>query len=129
MLVVCWPSSGQRIPALPTRDGLRRREPRCPRRSADSDDNAALRDYYAARAPEYDEFLRRPRRAAAARASVCQADLDAATLWLDALPISGEIVELAAGTGLVVDAARLRRVELWLYDVSDEVLDVARNDS
>ncbi len=61
----------------------------------------ALRDYYAARAPEYDDwYLRRGRYShgqAADEAWV--ADLAEAAAWLNALPIAGNIVELAAGTG------------------------------
>ena len=66
-----------------------------------------------------------PRSAATPRRAVWQADLDAATLWLDALPIAGEIVELAAGTGWW-SPLLAQKGELWLYDVSDEVLDRAR---
>jgi demethylmenaquinone methyltransferase/2-methoxy-6-polyprenyl-1,4-benzoquinol methylase len=57
---------------------------------------------------------------------VFQADLDAATLWLDDLPISGEIVELAAGTGWW-SPLLAQKGELSLYDVSDEVLVRARD--
>lgn len=89
-----------------------------------SEENAALRDYYAARAPEYDEFYGAEWRPPLERA-VFQADLDAATLWLDSLPISGEIVELAAGTGWW-STLLASKGQLWIYDVSEEVLDVAR---
>jgi ubiquinone/menaquinone biosynthesis C-methylase UbiE len=58
--------------------------------------------------------------------AVFQADLDAATLWLDDLPISGEIVELAAGTGWW-SPLLAQKGELSLYDVSDEVLVRARD--
>jgi len=89
-----------------------------------AEENRALRDYYAARAPEYDEFYGAELRPPLERA-VFQADLDAATLRLDALPIKGEIVELAAGTGWW-STLLASKGQLWLYDVSDEVLDVAR---
>ena len=54
-----------------------------------------------------------------------QADLDAATMWLDALPWSGRIVELAAGTGWW-SPLLAGKGELWLYDAADAPLEVAR---
>jgi demethylmenaquinone methyltransferase/2-methoxy-6-polyprenyl-1,4-benzoquinol methylase len=104
------------------REGLRKRA-----EAADStaDDDRALRDYYAARAPEYDEFYGGEWFPPVERA-VFHADLDAATLWLDSLPISGEIVELAAGTGWW-SPLLAQKGELSLYDVSDEVLVRARD--
>ena len=60
-----------------------------------------MRAYYAARAPEYDDFyLRRGRyERGPVHDTAWQAELDQATRWLDALPLEGEILELAAGTG------------------------------
>jgi len=57
--------------------------------------------YYEARAPEYDDwYLRRGRYSHGVLDDMAwAADLDAATLWLDGLPLGGRIVELAAGTG------------------------------
>jgi SAM-dependent methyltransferase len=104
------------------RDGLRRRAEAADTRTAD---DAALKAYYAARAPEYDEFYAGAWWPPIERA-VWQGDLDAATLWLDALPISGEIVELAAGTGWW-SPLLAQKGELSLYDVSDEVLVRARD--
>jgi demethylmenaquinone methyltransferase/2-methoxy-6-polyprenyl-1,4-benzoquinol methylase len=104
------------------RDGLRRRAEAADTRAAD---DAALKAYYAARAPEYDEFYTGPWRSAIERA-VFDADLDAATLWLDALPIGGEIVEIAAGTGWW-SPLLAQKGDLSLYDVSDEVLVRARD--
>jgi demethylmenaquinone methyltransferase/2-methoxy-6-polyprenyl-1,4-benzoquinol methylase len=104
------------------RDGLRRRTEATEARRAD---NQALKDYYAARAPEYDEFYVGDWRSPLDRA-VFDADLDAATLWLDDLPINGEIVELAAGTGWW-SPLLAQKGELSLYDVSDEVLVRARD--
>jgi ubiquinone/menaquinone biosynthesis C-methylase UbiE len=88
----------------------------------DADDDA-LKAYYAARAPEYDEFYvgTRP----PLEAAVFQGDLDAATLWLDSLPLRGEIVELAAGTGWW-SPLLAQKGELWLYDAVEEPLDRAR---
>jgi SAM-dependent methyltransferase len=88
----------------------------------DADDDA-LKAYYAARAPEYDEFYvgTRP----PLEAAVFGSDLDAATLWLDSLPVHGEIVELAAGTGWW-SPLLAQKGELWLYDAVEEPLDRAR---
>ena len=104
------------------REGLSRRSQAADTSAAESQ---ALKDYYAARAPEYDEFYGAAWMQPLERA-VFQADLDAATLWLDDLPISGEIVELAAGTGWW-SPLLAQKGELSLYDVSDEVLVRARD--
>ena len=86
-----------------------------------------LKTYYAARAPEYDDwYLRRGAHSGGTLADVAfQAELDAATLWLDALPLAGEIVELAAGTGWW-SPLLAQKGELWLYDVVEEPLERAR---
>src|SRR5919112_4030674 len=57
--------------------------------------------YYEARAPEYDDwYLRKGRYARGPiHDAAWDAELDAAGRWLDGLPIAGQIVELAAGTG------------------------------
>lgn len=77
-----------------------------PARAADAgatapDRSADLVAYYEARAGEYDDwYLRRGRYARGAiHDAAWHAELDAAGRWLDALPISGRIIELAAGTG------------------------------
>ena len=87
-----------------------------------------MRAYYAARAPEYDDwYLRRGRYSRGPLADMAwQADLDAATMWLDGLPIGGEIVELAAGTGWW-SPLLAQKGELSIYDVNDEPLDRARD--
>jgi hypothetical protein len=54
-----------------------------------------------------------------------QMELDAATTWLDALPLHGEIVELAAGTGWW-SALLATKGELHAYDGSGPNLDRAR---
>jgi len=83
----------------------------------------ALRDYYAARAPEYDDwYLRRGRYSHGPEADAAWvAELRSAAEWLDGLPINGEIVELAAGTGWW-SAVLARRGELWAYDAVIEPL-------
>lgn len=92
-----------------------------------SDADAELKAYYAARATEYDDwYLRRGRYSRGPLADMAwQADLDAATMWLDGLPISGEIVELAAGTGWW-SPLLAQKGELSLYDAVDEPLELAR---
>ena len=54
------------------------------------------------------------------------AELDAARRWLDALPIRGEIVELAAGTGWW-SPLLAQKGELSLYDAAEAPLDRARD--
>lgn len=91
------------------------------------DMDAEMHAYYAARAPEYDDwYLRRGRYSRGpARDLAWHAELDAATTWLDGQPLSGALVELAAGTGwwspLLADKG-----DLSLYDTSPETLDRAR---
>jgi SAM-dependent methyltransferase len=84
-------------------------------------------DYYDARAPEYDDwYLRRGRYARGAiHDAAWNAELDAAGRWLDTLPWSGEIVELAAGTGWW-SPLLASRGELSLHDTSPAALDRAR---
>ena len=55
-----------------------------------------------------------------------EAELDAAGRWLDALPLSGEIVELAAGTGWW-SPLLAGKGELSLYDTDEGSLDRARD--
>ena len=87
----------------------------------------AMVDYYEARAPEYDDwYLRRGRFARGAiHDAAWNAELDAAGRWLDALSWSGEIVDLAAGTGWW-SPLLASRGELSLYDASPTALDRAR---
>lgn len=91
------------------------------------DVDRTLVDYYEARAPEYDDwYLRRGRYArGAVHDAAWNAELDAAGLWLDGRPWSGEIVELAAGTGWW-SPLLASRGELSLYDTSPEALERAR---
>jgi SAM-dependent methyltransferase len=120
------------------REGLRTRSAvaggttsdRQPTAKPDTDaepDGAQLKAYYAARAAEYDDwYLRRGAHSQGAIADVAfEADLDAATLWLDGLPLSGEIVELAAGTGWW-SPLLAQKGELWIYDAVEEPLERAR---
>ncbi len=52
-------------------------------------------------------------------------ELDEATRWLDGVPISGTIVELAAGTGWW-STLLAEKGELWAYDASGSALEAAR---
>jgi demethylmenaquinone methyltransferase/2-methoxy-6-polyprenyl-1,4-benzoquinol methylase len=83
--------------------------------------------YYEARAPEYDDwYLRRGRYARGPiHDAAWNAELDAAGRWLDDLPIRGEIVELAAGTGWW-SPLLASKGELSLYDAASAPLDRAR---
>jgi len=83
--------------------------------------------YYEARAGEYDDwYLRRGRYARGPiHDAAWNAELDAAGRWLDALPIQGEIVELAAGTGWW-SPLLASKGELWLYDAAAAPLERAR---
>ncbi len=86
-----------------------------------------MREYYAARTPEYDDwYLRRGRYSRGpARDIAWQVELDGVTGWLDRQPISGDIVELAAGTGWW-SPLLAQKGELSLYDVNPGPLERAR---
>jgi SAM-dependent methyltransferase len=83
--------------------------------------------YYEARAGEYDDwYLRRGRYARGPiHDAAWDAELDGAGTWLDALPISGEIVDLAAGTGWW-SPLLASKGELSLYDAAEAPLERAR---
>ena len=86
-----------------------------------------MREYYAARAPEYDDwYLRRGRYSRGpARDIAWHAELDQATTWLDRVPFAGELVELAAGTGWW-SPLLAQKGELSIYDVNAAPLEIAR---
>jgi demethylmenaquinone methyltransferase/2-methoxy-6-polyprenyl-1,4-benzoquinol methylase len=89
--------------------------------------DAEMLAYYEARAPEYDDwYLRRGRyERGPVHDAAWNAELDMAGRWLDALPIQGEIVELAAGTGWW-SPLLASKGELSLYDGAQAPLDRAR---
>ncbi|HEV7811049.1 MAG TPA: class I SAM-dependent methyltransferase [Candidatus Limnocylindrales bacterium] len=89
--------------------------------------NRDLIAYYDARAPEYDDwYLRRGRYARGPiHDAAWNAELDAAGRWLDTLPMSGRIVELAAGTGWW-STLLVGKGELWMYDAAEAPLERAR---
>ena len=84
--------------------------------------------YYEARAPEYDDwYLRRGRyERGPIHDAAWNAELDAAGRWLDSLPISGQIVEVAAGTGWWSPLLAAKG-ELSIYDAAEAPLDRARD--
>jgi demethylmenaquinone methyltransferase/2-methoxy-6-polyprenyl-1,4-benzoquinol methylase len=98
-----------------------------PGRGSPVDTDAEMKAYYAARAPEYDDwYLRRGRYSRGPVLDMAwHRELDEVTTWLDRLPLAGEIVELAAGTGWW-SPLLAQKGELSLYDVNAEPLDLAR---
>jgi len=84
--------------------------------------------YYEARAGEYDDwYLRRGRYDHGPVQDLAwQMELDTATTWIDALPLGGDIVELAAGTGWW-SALLATKGELHAYDAASAPLDRARD--
>jgi ubiquinone/menaquinone biosynthesis C-methylase UbiE len=52
-------------------------------------------------------------------------ELDEVTRWLDAVPLAGVIVELAAGSGWW-STLLAEKGELWIYDADGDALDAAR---
>jgi demethylmenaquinone methyltransferase/2-methoxy-6-polyprenyl-1,4-benzoquinol methylase len=92
------------------------------------DVDAEMRAYYDARAPEYDDwYLRRGRyERGPVHDAAWNAELDAAGRWLDRLPIRGEILELAAGTGWW-SPLLAEKGSLTLHDTSPAALDRARD--
>jgi hypothetical protein len=91
------------------------------------DRDAEMLAYDEARAPEDDDwYLRRGRYALGPiHDAAWNAELDAAGRWLDGLPIHGEIVELAAGTGWW-SPLLASKGELSLYDAAAAPLERAR---
>jgi SAM-dependent methyltransferase len=78
-------------------------------------------------APTDDWYLRRGTHARGAIDDArWAAELDSATLWLDALPLSGELVEPAAGEGWW-SPLLAGKGELWAYDADPAALDRARS--
>ncbi|MBA2558091.1 MAG: class I SAM-dependent methyltransferase [Chloroflexi bacterium] len=92
-----------------------------------TEEQRQLLEYYRARAAEYDDwYLRRGRYSRGPVKDLAwQMDMDAAATWLDGLPLRGEIVELAAGTGWW-SPLLAQKGELWAYDALQEPLDRAR---
>jgi len=84
--------------------------------------------YYEARAGESDDwYLRRGRyERGAIHDAAWNAELDMAGRWLDDLPLRGEIVELAAGTGWW-SPLLASKGELSMYDAASAPLDRARD--
>ena len=91
------------------------------------DRDAEMVAYYEARAGEYDDwYLRRGRYARGPiHDAAWDAELDGAGTWLDGLPIQGEIVELAGGTGWW-SPLLASKGELSIYDAAAAPLERAR---
>ncbi len=89
--------------------------------------DAEIVAYYEARAPEHDDFyLRRgPYRRGVIDDMAWQMELDQATAWLDDVPFSGRLVELASGTGWWSPLLAAKG-ELWCYDAAAAPLEFAR---
>jgi ubiquinone/menaquinone biosynthesis C-methylase UbiE len=92
-----------------------------------ADVDAEMIAYYEARAGEYDDwYLRRGRYARGPiHDAAWDAELDGAGTWLDGLPIRGEIVELAGGTGWW-SPLLASKGELSIYDAAAAPLERAR---
>jgi SAM-dependent methyltransferase len=92
-----------------------------------ADLSAEMIAYYAARAPEYDDwYLRRGRYARGPVHDLAwNVELDQATVWLDGLPLAGEIVELAGGTGWW-STLLASKGSLSIYDANEAPLAIAR---
>ena len=103
-------------------------EPPAPLTTTTSDLDREMVAYYDARAPEYDDwYLRRGRYShGPIHDAAWDAELDAAGRWLDSLPIGGDIVELAAGTGWWSPLLAAKG-EASLYDANDAPLARARD--
>jgi len=88
---------------------------------------AAAADSAATDPGEYDDwYLRRGRYShGPVHDAAWNAELDAAGLWLDELPLRGSIVELAAGTGWW-SPLLAGKGELSIYDAAESTLDRAR---
>jgi demethylmenaquinone methyltransferase/2-methoxy-6-polyprenyl-1,4-benzoquinol methylase len=88
--------------------------------------DAEMIAYFAAAVGESDDrYLRRGRYTrGAARDLGWHMELDQVTTWLDAQPLSGRIVELAAGTGWW-SPLLAQKGQLSIYDANAEPLDIA----
>jgi SAM-dependent methyltransferase len=95
--------------------------------AATADPDTEMVAYYEARAGEYDDWYRRRGRYSHGpiHDAAWDAELDAAGRWLDAQPLAGEVVELAAGTGWW-SPLLAEKAELWAYDAAEAPLDLAR---
>jgi SAM-dependent methyltransferase len=109
------------------RDALRARAAAAQPSSAPAQSAAPVQPVPAAHAVAHDDwYLRRGRFSRGPLSDgPWQMELDEVTRWVDALPISGVIVELAAGTGWW-SPLLAGKGELWVYDSDEQVLEAAR---
>lgn len=87
-----------------------------------------MADYYRARAPEFDDwFYRRGRYSLGAEGDACWfAEVAEVFAALDALGIEGNVLELAAGTGIWTERLVRTAHSITAVDVSSEVLAINR---
>ena len=95
------------------------------------DDEAILREtwvYYDVRAPEYDDSYQRPHahdRGAEGNAD-WRAEMAAVTEAFDRVPVNGDVLELAAGTGAWTERIVGRAGALTVLDASEAMLNANR---
>jgi demethylmenaquinone methyltransferase/2-methoxy-6-polyprenyl-1,4-benzoquinol methylase len=77
-----------------------------------------MRDYYAARAPEYDAIYRKPER---------QADLRAIEQWVPPKFVGARVLEIACGTGYWTQFIAPVARQVTGLDAAPETLDIARS--
>lgn len=79
-----------------------------------------LKNYYAARAAEYERIYQKPER---------QPDIAAARNLLQSLLAERDVLEIACGTGFWTEATAQTARSVLATDVNEEVLEIARNKS
>ncbi len=89
---------------------------------------AEQRDYYRARAAEYDEwFFRQGRYDHGEEANArWRADVEQVRAALDAAPLTGQVLEFAAGTGLWTERIARTAEQVTALDAAPETLAIAR---
>jgi ubiquinone/menaquinone biosynthesis C-methylase UbiE len=80
--------------------------------------NLEMKDYYAARANEYDKIYAKPER---------QQDLRAIEQWLPTKFTQGEVLEVAAGTGYWTQFIAPAAKRMVALDASQETFQIAKN--
>lgn len=88
-----------------------------------------MKDYYRARAAEYDEWFYRQGRFDRGPASNTRwfAEADQVFTALDVLPIEGDVLELAPGTGIWTERILSRARSITAVDASPEMVAINRN--
>src|SRR5262245_63075842 len=78
----------------------------------------AMKDYYAARAPEYDRIYQKPER---------QADLRAISQWVPSKFVGACVLEIACGTGYWTQFIAPVALRIAALDAAPETLEIARS--